>query len=459
MSESSARGRTTEEATETVARFCNSSAMEFEAYAFSREVSKARLDSSRKRGASFKCTNGLFIRLVVDGRSGVGYASDLSGPAIRSCIESAKRLARHREVDATWQGFPSARRSYPALKGMRDRLLVDADISKLADMADAMSEAAVSEGPTVALGWADVEREIASVSITNSSGIRVSRGSAKIRAVCSAVNGSGDAISPECIDTHSSLTLDFDPASIGSSVGGLAAKSERLMRPKTQECQVVFARGALGFPDAGLLTVIFREALSGGNLMRGSTFLSGKVGERVASECVTIADNPTASKACGSTPFDGEGMPTRRQRLVDDGVLKGFVWDHRYAIAAGRHSSGNAVRDTVSGSVFPRPLNLEFKPGQGDLGDLISEVDDGYLVWGCQGGHTSDAETGDFSFVPSPCFRILRGGIIGGVRGAMISGNALDLVGRVAAVGEDVKDFGNALVPSMLVEGVRVTSG
>jgi len=459
MSSSRTGEETTEEATEAVARLCHSRSLEFEVYAYNREVSKARLDSSRKRGASFKCAKGLFVRLAIDGRIGVGYASDLSGPAMRRCIESAKRLARYHEVDVGWHGFPSARRSYPALRGMRDRALVDADIGELADMADAMAEAAVSEGPAVALSWADVEREIASVSVANSSGIRVSHELAKIRATCSAVNGSGDAISPECIDSQAALTLDIAPASIGSSVGGLAVKSERRVMPKTQECQVVFASGALGFPESGLLSVILREALSGGNLMRGSTFLSGKIGERIASECVTIADNPTAARSCGATPFDDEGMPTRRQRLVDDGVLKGFVWDHRYASAAGRRSSGNAVRDIVSGSVFPRPLNLEFRPGRGDLDSLISEVDDGYLIWGCQGGHTSDAETGDFSFVSSPCFKILRGGVVGGVRGAMVSGNIVDLLGSVVAVGADVKDFGNALVPSMLVEEVRMTSG
>jgi PmbA protein len=451
--------QTTEQAAEAAVALCRSRSFEFEVFAFSREATRARLDSSDTRWASHRGIRGLFVRVATDGKVGVGYASDLSGSAIRRCVDSAKKLARHREAEVGWPGFPSGGRSYPTVRGMLDPSLLHADIGQLAEIADLMSEAAVSEGPHVSLSWADVEREISSVAIANSNGVMASCDSAKLLAACSTVNGQGDTISPECIDSQASRSLVFDPAKIGSRAGRLAASSAGAIKAKTQECEVVFANGALGFPEAGLLSVVLNEALSGGNLMRGSTFLSGRMGDRIASRHVNIADSPTAPNRCGSRPFDDEGMATRRLRLVEGGVLRSFVWDHRYASAAGRRSSGNAIRNMASGSVFPRPVNIDFGAGRGDLDSLISEVDDGLLIWGCQGGHTSDAETGDFSFVPSPCFRIRQGDIVGGIRGAMVSGNILGLLSNVSAVGADVRDYGNTLVPSMLVKDVRITSG
>ncbi len=445
-------------AVEAAESVCRSRSMEFEVYAFGRQLTKAHLDSSHTRWVSYKDMKGLFLRVVTGGRVGVGYANDFSRPAIKKCLDSAIKLARLREKEDNWQGFPSSSRPYPSVRGLRDASLVAADMTALVDLTVSMAEAAESEGPEVAIGWTDVEREESSISVANSNGLRVSSKSALVRAACSALNGRGDSVSPECIDGRASRRLDVDGGVIGSTVGRLAASCARAQKPKTHECEVVFARGALGYPDSGLLSVVLKEALSGGNLVRGSTFLAGRVGQKIASKHVTIVDNPKAPNRTGSRPFDDEGVPTRKQTLVEGGVLKGFVWDHRYSKAAGRKSTGNAIRNMASGSVFPRPLNLEFGAGRGDMEKLVSEVDDGYLIWGCQGGHTSDTETGDFSFVSSPCFRIRQGSIIGGVRGAMVSGNVLDLMKNVTVVGSDVADLGGAMVPSMLIRAVKITS-
>lgn len=90
---------------------------------------------------------------------------------------------------------------------------------------------------------------------------------------------------------------------------------------------------------------------------------------------------------------------------------------------------------------------------------LIESVDHGYLVWACQGAHTSNTETGGYSFVASPGLLIEGGEVVGGVRGAMVSGNVSELLSNVERVGADVKDFGNALMPSALFKDVKVTTG
>jgi PmbA protein len=98
-------------------------------------------------------------------------------------------------------------------------------------------------------------------------------------------------------------------------------------------------------------------------------------------------------------------------------------------------------------------------PDRGSMKSLIESVDHGYLVWGCQGSHTSNTETGGFSFVASPGLLIKNGEVVGGVRGSMVSGNVTDLMKNVERVGADVVDFGSALMPSILFRNVKITTG
>jgi PmbA protein len=104
-------------------------------------------------------------------------------------------------------------------------------------------------------------------------------------------------------------------------------------------------------------------------------------------------------------------------------------------------------------------MNLVVERGRGDLDSLVRQMDRGYLVWGCQGAHTANVETGDFSFVASPGLKIEHGEIVGGVSGALVSGNVMDLLGGVEMVGSDQKDFGSSLMPSMVFRDVRITTG
>ena len=139
--------------------------------------------------------------------------------------------------------------------------------------------------------------------------------------------------------------------------------------------------------------------------------------------------------------------------------MRQFVWDNYYGALGGDGSTGNAVRAPSTGMVFPMPLNLVVRGSDGRLDDLISEIDSGYLIWGCQGAHTSNSQTGDFSFVASPGLKIKRGDIVGGVQGAMVSGNILGLLSEVESIGDDMTDFGSSLMPSMSFRDVRITTG
>ncbi len=432
---------------------------EFEAFAIRKRARRVTVDSGRLSGSYSTFATGLHIRVSVGGRVGGAFCNKFDAKAVARCMAEAVKIARLMEPDERWKGFPSCDRGYPSVSGMFERSIASLDMAVMGSMAEEMVEGTLSVSKEVSTPYGAVDVIERSVAVCNSSGISSEMSETELDAAICAIAGSGSSVSPECERSMRSRGTGLRCDKMGEMAGWVAERSSALVKGRTEECEVVFSPQSLGSADTGLLNIVLSKALSGQNAQQGTSFLAGESGKALWSENVTINDNPVLSGRCGSRPMDDEGMPTGRRRLVDRGMLKGFVWDSYSGAVSGEGSTGNAVRDMASGTVSPAPLNLQLAPGRGTLSSLIGSVDRGYLVWGCQGAHTSNTETGDFSFVASPGLRIERGETVGGVRGVMISGNVSDLMSNVERVGADVEDFGNALIPSVLFSNVRITTG
>jgi len=460
MTRQSTRRERVESALDSATRAARSfRTLDAEVFVLSSRVKSLAVEQDTVRSATSTDADFMFVRAVRDKRMGVSFTNLLDAKSIRRCIGSARKLTSLTDRDPDWNGFPSAPKRYPIVKGTCDRALVDVELSTLGAKADEMVQAAQEEavGVTVTDGSVDVTER--TVGVSNTEGLSAVTGETYIGVMCSSVSGRGGSVSPDCPYGMYSTSLDIDFEHIGSESGRIAMCCAVTAEPSTEDCEAVFSPVALGSDEAGLFCNILRGALSGESAVRKNTLFVDRVGDRVASKAITITDNPIAPSRAGSRPFDDEGMATQRTELIKDGVLKGFLWDSYHASLAGKKSTGSAVRNMSTGSVSTGPLFLHLKPGTKSLDELVREVDRGYLVWSCQGAHTSSPETGMFSFVASPGLLIEKGHIVGCVRGAMISGNIADLMSNAEKVGSDLTDFGSTLMPSVLFTGVRVTTG
>ena len=193
--------------------------------------------------------------------------------------------------------------------------------------------------------------------------------------------------------------------------------------------------------------------LSGYSVYRGSSFLREKSGQRIANERVTIIDDGRKPSGLGSKPFDGEGQPTRRNVVVERGVLKSFLLDSYSARKLGLASTGNAARHAGS-APSAGPTNLWLEPGAGDLEALVRGMDRGLLVTGMF-GHGFNPVTGDFS-------RGARGfWIEAGVRAfpveeITIAGNLGEMLTNVEAVGADMRFLGSLGAPSLRISRMTI---
>jgi PmbA protein len=154
----------------------------------------------------------------------------------------------------------------------------------------------------------------------------------------------------------------------------------------------------------------------------GRSFLINKIGAEVASDRFTLTDDPTFEGTYGARAFDDEGVPARRNVIVDKGVLRTYLHNSTTAKKFDEETTGNA------GLISPRPWNLVVEPGNETFEELIAEIDDGIYVTNDWYLRYQNYQTGDFSTIPRDgMFRIKHGRIENPIRELRMSDNMLSI--------------------------------
>jgi TldD protein len=170
---------------------------------------------------------------------------------------------------------------------------------------------------------------------------------------------------------------------------------------------------------------------------QGLSVYSGKVGESVASSLITVVDDPTLSQKRGSYAFDDEGTPSQRTLLVEEGVLRGYLYDRLTALKEGVKSTGNGRRESYQHKPIPRMSNTLIVPGKTKPEEIVRSIDKGLLVKKMGGGQVNTVN-GDFVFEVSEGYLIEKGSVGDPVRGAILTGNGPQILKEIDMVGDDL---------------------
>jgi PmbA protein len=211
------------------------------------------------------------------------------------------------------------------------------------------------------------------------------------------------------------------------------------MKLDTRKAPVLYparlARGLIGH---------LAGAISGGALYRKSSFLLDSLGTKVLADCVTIEEQPHILKGLASAPFDDEGVATVDRRLVDAGVLQGYILGSYSARKLGMVTTGNA------GGVH----NLTVASTAGSFSDLLAAMDTGFLVTELLGSGVNSV-TGDYSR-GAVGFWVEKGEIRFPVNEVTIAGNLKDMFRGILAVGSDLDVRGGIRTGSILVAEMTI---
>jgi len=396
----------------------------------------------------------LGLRVMVGQRVASTYTSDLSEAGQRTLIEDALELARLSEPDE-FAGPPDpSELSSPTQ--WADLETFDEGVSKIsAD--EALSRA--QRGERAAFDFDS--------RITNSEGASFTRAKGVSALVTSGGFAGSDygtyasvVVNPIADDEggkkrsgyHWSASRHYADVEDSQAVGEEAARRTiaQLGAKKlpTQELAVVFDKDA-----ARSILGLFAGCVLGGPIWRKSSYLIDRVGTRVASDLVDIVDDPLLPRAPGSRAFDGEGLLSRRNVVVEGGVLKTYLMDTYSARKLGLKSTGSASR-SPSGGISPSTSNLILKANSQSRDELIAKTKHGLYVTGMM-GFGFNAVTGDFSRGASG-FLIDNGELSHPVSEVTISLNLDQLLQRIDAVADDLDQRTAVASPTFRVSSMTL---
>jgi TldD protein len=170
---------------------------------------------------------------------------------------------------------------------------------------------------------------------------------------------------------------------------------------------------------------------------QGLSVYAGKIGEKVASELITVIDNGYMKGMYGSSGYDDEGTATRENVLIENGILKNFMYDTLEAMKAGEFSTGNGRRQSYMHVPIPRMTNTYIKPQDASPEDIIADTKSGILVVKMGGGQVNTVN-GDFVFEVSEGYLIENGKVTEPIRGVSLIGNGPEVLKNIDAVGNDL---------------------
>jgi TldD protein len=165
---------------------------------------------------------------------------------------------------------------------------------------------------------------------------------------------------------------------------------------------------------------------------------SGRIGQKVASELVTVVDDGTIPNRRGSLNVDDEGTPTGRAVLIERGILRGYLQDKLNARLMGMSPTGNGRRESYAHPPLPRMTNTFMLAGDDDPTDILKSVKSGLYAVAFSGGQV-DITNGNFVFSASEAYLIEDGKITKPVKGATLIGNGPDAMTKVTRVGHDLE--------------------
>ncbi len=179
------------------------------------------------------------------------------------------------------------------------------------------------------------------------------------------------------------------------------------------------------------------HGLEGDFNRKGTSAYSGCMGDKVASELVTIVDDGTLPERRGSLSIDDEGVASRCNVLIENGVLKAYMQDKLNARLMGVESTGNGRRESFSCLPMPRMTNTYMLAGKSNPEEIIASVEDGLYAVNFGGGQV-DITSGKFVFAATEAYRIRKGKIAEAVKGATLIGNGPEAMRQVSMVGTDL---------------------
>ena len=426
---------------------------DYELYYTKSDETSVEIFQTEIKGFSSSNSMGICFRCILNDQTGYASTENMTEEEAESlvirAIENAKSLESeapsfiHKQGD-TYLSYEVENTETPSAASLVDFAM---DLQKEIYAQDER----VVDGTQAVAGVGSFEK-----AIYNSNGIDLSDSASMEYAYALAIVSDGTEMYPG-MEITSGKMADFNKTEIAKEAVKDAVETIGYTSVESGEYNVVFSNKVM----SSLLSV-YSSIFSAEAAQKGLSLLKDKEGEIIASDIVTLTDDPLYEKALVKATFDDEGAATYAKNVIENGKFTTFLHNLATAAKAGVKTTGNGYKGSYSSPVGINHYNFYINPVKGTLEDLFEEVGNGIYITSVEGMHAgANPITGDFS-LSSGGFRIEDGKKSTPVKGITISGNFLDLMKNISSVGEDLKFNPGSLSahrcgsPSVIVKGINI---
>jgi TldD protein len=391
------------------------------------------MEESVFRSGLYGISQGAGVRVISGNKTGYAYTDVVDEASLTRAAEVAAFVA---------SGGSPATAVKLSDTDYRSFVTVEMPLGEIADekrieVIKKADQAALSYDPRIKMTMVDYYDEVRGRVIANSEGLYLRDELPLLFFIVQAMSDDGKArhMARERLSMHSGFEMfsQVTPEEVAKNAAREAIAMLDAEEAPAGMMDVVMQNGWGG--------VLVHEAvghpLEADNIAKGIGAFTGKLGQKVASECFTMVDDGTLPDFRGTINYDDEGTPAQRNVLIENGVLKGYMTDILSAGQLGMTRTGNGRRESFRYIPIPRMTNTFIAQGNDDPAEILSSTKKGIYVQSLSGGSVNPV-TGMFNFTCREAYLIENGKKTRPIRGATLIGSCLDVISNIDAVGNDL---------------------
>ncbi len=394
---------------------------------------------------------GLAIRTLKDGKMGFSYTFDLSNASLDKAITTALEISELMKADENNVLGTFSNSNYPVLRDHDTEGLAISLDDKI-KMALELEAATKAYDPRIKrVRGSGFDQGDGTVILVDSSGKKINHSSSYFAVNVSCVAEDADGSAEMGGDgEYMHFLKDLNPGKVSHLAAKNALELLGSTKASTMKCPAVL-KSSVAAQLMGFLTSSF----SAENIDKNFSLLAGKLGTKLFSDKITLINDGILPNGIASAPFDAEGTPCLTTPLIENGVIRNFLYDNYYAKKAGTHSTGSSKRGSLKSAPSIGASNLILQKGSLSFDELTAKAGQGIYITQVMGLHTANPITGEFSFGASGIL-IENGKLTRPVKGFAIAGNLIELLNNVAQVGADFRFYGSTGVSSLLISELSI---
>ena len=377
-------------------------------------------------------TRGLSLRGLYQGKMGYAATEALDEEAVGQLVQAVKESAELTE-DEDVQEIYKGDASYPQVDVYQPALDRVPEADKLQMVLDLEKEAKAMDDRITGLAYNMISTSSHETRIVNSYGLDLSHRDNISYAMAQAIAKEGERV---VTGTGFKVTRNFDE--LCAKAIAKEAVEEALFMLKAAPVPSGTYRAIIDRKCMPDLLGVFADVFSAESTQKGLSLLAGKEGEIIASDVVTVMDDPLLPDGLNSYPFDAEGVAARPKAVIEKGKLNTLLHNLKTARKAGVQTTGNASKAGYAGAVNVSPSNFFIVPGEKSLEELMADMGDGLVITEVSGLHAgANAISGDFSLIAQG-YTVKNGKKDAPVEQITVAGNFYQMLKNIRAVGNDL---------------------